>query len=300
MPDRIKHISSSFDAALYALKNDVLMMSSLTDRMFQIAFEALLKRDDELSRVVIAEDNEIDTLEKQVDSDGVELQLRFHPVASDMREVISAMKVSTDLERIADQSVTIARRAARLNLQSAVAEVALLEPAYGLAVGLFRDSIRAFAEGDFALARVIKSRDRELDTLTNKLTEKLVERGATNSQGVANYVDLIIVVRALERIGDHATNIAEDSFWRDQGVDIRHAEMKSDHVNNFQEFRVRRICPITGNMHEMPIMLTWRHFLLAHQAFKNRTSDRTLIPYLSEPEYRFLFEGISPHEVQKD
>jgi phosphate transport system protein len=130
MPDRIKHISSSFDAALYALKNDVLMMSSLTDRMFQVAFEALLKRDDELSRVVIAEDNEIDTLEKQVDGDGVDLQLRFHPVASDMREVISAMKVSTELERIADQSVTIARRAVRLNLKPAVAEVALLEPAY--------------------------------------------------------------------------------------------------------------------------------------------------------------------------
>jgi len=107
MPDRAKHISSSFDAALYGLKNDVLMMSSLTDRIFHTAFEALLNRDSALCDHVVAEDEEIDILEKQVDQDGVSLLLRFHPVASDMRQVVSAMKISTNLERIADQSVTI-------------------------------------------------------------------------------------------------------------------------------------------------------------------------------------------------
>ena len=170
MPDRAKYIRSSFDAALYALKNDVLMMSSLTDRIFQMAFEALLKRDSELCDHVVAEDEEIDVLEKQVDQDGVNLLLRFHPVATDMREVVSAMKVSANLERIADQSITIARRAKHLNNRPAVRELALLEPPYRLAVTIFRDSIRA-----------------------------------------------------LERIGDHATNIAEDSFWRDQAADIRHS-----------------------------------------------------------------------------
>ena len=97
MADRSKHISSSFDAALYGLKNDVLMMSSLTDRIFQMAFEALLKRDSELCNHVVAEDEEIDILEKQVDQEGVNLLLRFHPVASDIREVVSAMKVSSSL-----------------------------------------------------------------------------------------------------------------------------------------------------------------------------------------------------------
>src|SRR5215471_21491873 len=95
MPDQAKHISSGFDAALYGLRNDVLMMSSLTDRIFQTAFEALLSRNSELSDHVIAEDEEIDVLEKQVDQDGVSLLLRFHPVASDMRQVVSAMKIST-------------------------------------------------------------------------------------------------------------------------------------------------------------------------------------------------------------
>jgi len=222
MPERAKHISASFDAALYGLRNDVLMMSSLTDRIFQTAFEALLNRDSELCDHVAAEDEEIDVLEKQVDQDGVSLLLRFHPVASDMRQVISAMKISTNLERIADQSVTIARRAKHLNNRPAVREVALLEPAYRLAVAIFRDSMRTFADGDCELARTLKLKDRELDAVTRDVSEKLVARATVDSELVPSYVDLILVARALERIGDHATNIAEDSFWRDQAADIRH------------------------------------------------------------------------------
>jgi phosphate transport system protein len=222
MMERAKHIRSSFDAALYGLRNDVLMMSSLTDRIFQIVFEALLKRDTELCDHVVAEDEEIDILEKQVDQDGVTLLIRFHPVASDMREVVSAMKISSNLERIADHSVSIARRAKHLNNRPAVRELALLEPPYRLAVTIFRDSIRAFADGDYELARTLKFKDRELDALTDDLNEKLVERASVDSELVPNYVDLIFIARALERIGDHATNIAEDSFWRDQAADIRH------------------------------------------------------------------------------
>jgi len=222
MPGRTKHISSSFDAALYGLKNDVLMMSSLTDRIFQMAFEALLKRDSELCDHVVAEDEEIDILEKQVDQEGVNLLLRFHPVALDMREVVSAMKVSANLERIADHSVTIARRAKHLNNRPAVPELPLLEPPYRLAVTIFRDSIRAFADGDCELARTLKLKDRELDGLTDTVSQTLVQRATLDAELVPSYVDLIFVARALERIGDHATNIAEDSFWRDQAADIRH------------------------------------------------------------------------------
>ena len=222
MIERAKHIRSSFDAALYGLKNDVLMMSSLTDRIFKTAFEALLKRDSELCDHVVAEDEEIDILEKQVDQDGVCLLIRFHPVASDMREVVSAMKVSANLERIADQSVTIARRAKHLNNRPTVREIALLEPPYRLAVTIFRDSMRTFADADYELARTLKLKDRELDALTNDVNEKLVERATWDPELVPSYVDLIFVARALERIGDHATNIAEDSFWRDRATDIRH------------------------------------------------------------------------------
>jgi phosphate transport system protein len=222
MIERAKHISSSFDAALYGLKNDVLMMSSLTDRIFQTAFEALLKRDTELCGHVIAEDEEIDNLEKQVDQDGVNLLIRFHPVAFDMREVVSAMKVSSHLERIADKSVSIARRAKHMNSRPSVRELALLEPAYRLALTIFHDSVRAFADGDYELALTLKLKDRQLDALTNDVNEKLAQRAALDSELLASYVDLIFVAHALERIGDHATNIADDCFWRDQAADIRH------------------------------------------------------------------------------
>jgi phosphate transport system protein len=103
-----------------------------------------------------------------------------------------------------------------------VRELALLEPPYRLAVTIFRDSIRAFADGDYELARTLNFKDRELDALTDDLNEKLVERASSDSELVPSYVDLIFIARALERIGDHATNIAEDSFWRDQAADIRH------------------------------------------------------------------------------
>jgi phosphate transport system protein len=228
VPEQTKHISSSYDAALYGLRNDVLMMSSLTDRILQTAFEAFLTRNGELCDQVFAEDEEIDTLEKQVDQEGVALLIRFHPVASDMREVVSAMKVSSNLERIGDQSVTIARRAKRLNGRSLVSEVALLEPAYRLALAIFRDSIRAFAESDCALARTLKPRDKGLDALTNDISEKLVARATADPENVPSYLDLIFVGRAVERVGDHATNIAEDSVWRDQAMDIRHTQGRSE------------------------------------------------------------------------
>ena len=82
--------------------------------------------------------------------------------------------------------------------------------------------MRAFADGDYELARTLKLKDRELDALSSDLNEKFVERATADSELVPSYVDLIFIVRALERIGDHATNIAEDSFWRDQAADIRH------------------------------------------------------------------------------
>ena len=132
------------------------------------------------------------------------------------------MKVSANLERIADQSVSIARRAKHLNDRPAVRELALLEPPYRLAVTIFRNSIRAFADADCELARTLKLKDRELDALTDYVIEKLVQRATLDSELVPSYVDLIFVARALERIGDHATNIAEDCFWRDQAADIRH------------------------------------------------------------------------------
>src|SRR3984893_1574538 len=199
MTEQSKHISSSFDAALYGLKNDILMMSSLTDRMFQAAVEGLLNRDSDLCSQVVAVDAEIDILEKKVDLDGISLLVRFQPVASDIREVISAMKISTSLERIADQSVTIARRAKRLSARPTMRELALLEPPYRSTLVIFRDSIRVFADGDCEHARTLKLKDRELDALTDDVTDRLSERVVHDSELAPGYLGLIFIARAFER-----------------------------------------------------------------------------------------------------
>ena len=104
------HILGSFDEALSLLRENVLMMASLTERSLERAFHGLFERDCELCNQVIADDEEIDLLEKQVDKDGIELLLRFQPVAIDLRSIIAAMKLSANLERVADQATGIARR----------------------------------------------------------------------------------------------------------------------------------------------------------------------------------------------
>jgi phosphate transport system protein len=223
MIERTKHIQASFDAALCGIKNEVLMMASITDRILQNAIGGLFDRNSELCDQIIAEDEEVDILEKQVDQDGIDLLIRFQPVASDMREVISAMKVSTDLERIGDQSVTIARRAKNLNARPTVREIPLLEPPYRLAVAIFRDSMRVYADGNSELAPTLQLKARELYASTRELSETLVERATVDLALARGCLELIFVCRALERIGDHATNIAEDSFWRDKAIDIRHS-----------------------------------------------------------------------------
>jgi phosphate transport system protein len=219
MLERGKHISTSFDAALDSLKNDALMMSSLAERLLENAMQGLLKRDSALCNLAIADDEEVDILEKQIDKEGVEVMIRYHPVASDIRQVISTMKLSQNLERIADQSVLIARRAKKLNLLPSVPEVSLLEPLYRESISILRDSLRAFVDGDTELALKLKPRDRTVDSAIN---DKLADRMVVDPDRVPIYLNLVFIARALERVGDHATNIGEDAFWQEQAEDIRH------------------------------------------------------------------------------
>src|SRR6202023_1235680 len=123
-----KHILGSFDEALASLRNNVLMMAGLTERSLDRAMRGLLQRDDNLCATAIADDEEIDQLEKQIDKDGVDILIRYQPVASDLRRVVSAMKLSRNIERTADQATNIARRARKLNRHPALPDVELIRP----------------------------------------------------------------------------------------------------------------------------------------------------------------------------
>src|SRR5438046_10712228 len=115
-----KHILGTFDEALSSLRNNVLMMAGLAERTLDRAVKGLLQRDDNLCATAIADDEEIDQLEKQIDKDGVDVLLRFQPVASDLRRVVAAMTLSPNIERVADQATNIARRARKLNKHPAL------------------------------------------------------------------------------------------------------------------------------------------------------------------------------------
>ena len=112
-----KHSLPGFEQSLGELRSDILLMASLVRRSLRNVRTGFIQRDEDGCSAVIADDEEVDVLEKQIDKEGVEIMIRFHPVASDMRQVISTMKLSSNLERIADQAVAIARRAKKLNLR---------------------------------------------------------------------------------------------------------------------------------------------------------------------------------------
>src|SRR5438445_8180086 len=169
-----RHILGTFDEALASLRNNVLMMSSLTERSLERAMKGLFDRDDDLCANAIADDEEIDQLEMQIDKDGVAILLRFQPVASDLRRVVAAMKLSSNLERMADQATTIARRARKLNQHPPLAEVELIRPLYEQAMSMFRDSVDAFGREDVVLGRVGVARDDKLGVVDYSADVKLV------------------------------------------------------------------------------------------------------------------------------
>src|SRR5947209_12852531 len=137
-----------------------------------------MDRDDKLSDLAIADDEEIDQLEKQIDKDGIELLLRFQPVASDLRRVVSAMKLSSNLERMADQATNIARNSRKLNKHPALPEVLLIAPMQEHAMAMFRDSVDAYAREDERAARAVVPRDDVLDKMNAEVGRQLIEQMA--------------------------------------------------------------------------------------------------------------------------
>ena len=222
-----KHILGTFDGALTSLRNNVLMMAGLAERCLDRAIRGLLQRDDNLCATAIADDEEIDQLEKQIDKDGVDILLRYQPVASDLRRVVSAMKLSPNIERTADQATNIARRARKLNRHPALDEVELIRPIQAHAMSMFKDAMDAFAREDVDLARGVIPRDKDLDDMNRQANKRLIERMAQDPDQLRGYLNLIFVSRFLERVGDHATNIAEEAVYAAAAEDIRHQPVAS-------------------------------------------------------------------------
>ena len=144
------------------------------------------------------------------------------PVASDLRRVVAAMKLSPNIERIADQATNIARRARKLNKHPALPEVEMITPIQAHAMAMFKDAIDAFVREDVDLGRAVVARDKDLDYMNKMANRQLTERMAQDPKQLRGYLNLIFISRCLERVGDHATNIAEDAVYAAAAEDIRH------------------------------------------------------------------------------
>ena len=216
------HIIKDFDQSLTALKGEVLKMAAQTRHNLERAIRALLERDKELANSVIADDDEVDEFERSIDKIGMNLLLKYQPIASDLRLVVSSMKISMNLERISDHATNIAKRAKKIMATPELADVTLIEPLYTLADHLLRDAISAYSDGDAALGASLHPRDKELDRMHHEATDLYSSRLEGAEGRSQEYLHLILIVRSLERVGDLSSNIGEDSVYLEQAKDVRH------------------------------------------------------------------------------
>jgi phosphate transport system protein len=210
-----------FDADLQELRERLLAMGSLAETMIHEAVKALVSRDEGLVQAVLAHEEEMDLLCIDVDDRAFTLLALHQPMASDLRFLVAAIKINSDLERIADQAVSIALRAQALITQPEVKPLIDIPRMASLAQEMVRKSLDAFVRRDAELARTVIDSDDEVDSLRDQVFRELLTYMMADTATIPRALALILVSRNLERIADHATNIAEDVIYIVRGVDVR-------------------------------------------------------------------------------
>ncbi len=211
-----------FQAELNQLRGAVLTMASTAQQNLERALKGLLTRVVSECDAAIANDELVDQLEKRIDHEGMRILSLHRPVGIELRQAVSSMKMATNIERISDEAGNIARRARKVLRNPELAEIRLIEPVYHLALNLLHESIHAFAEHDLEAAHSIKGKDKVLNDAHNTLVKQLRNFMEQDLSRLKDYLDLMFIVRSLERVGDHAVNIAEDTVFIESAEDIRH------------------------------------------------------------------------------
>jgi phosphate transport system protein len=210
-----------FEEELNELRKRLLEMSGLVESSIYRAVSALVDRDEAQISVVLQNESRINQMEIEIDDAATRLLALEQPVASDLRLITAAIKINSDLERMGDSAVRIAERAAFLAHEPALDLVDIRRMA-SLAQEMVRKSLDAFVKRDSDLARSVLLSDDAVDELRDANYDKLVEHMEGNCAAIRPCLSMISVVRGLERIADHATNIAEDVLFLVEGVDVRH------------------------------------------------------------------------------
>ena len=211
-----------FHEELELLKEKLLKMGSLVETMVERAVASLVDRDSRLAEEVITSDNKVDGLEVEVNDDCIRLLALQQPAAKDLRFITTAMKITTDLERMADQAVNICQRAIELNEEPQLKPYIDIPIMSQLAQKMMREALDAFVRRDVELAREVIPADNKVDALKNQVFRELLTFMMEDPRTIPRAIRLILVSRHLERIADHATNIAEMVVFLVEGKDIRH------------------------------------------------------------------------------
>ena len=215
-------IERPFDEELKSLKEKLLEMAARAEEQIALAVRGLKDREEKLACQVLDREESINLLDIEID----EMCMRFlalrQPMATDLRFITSAMKISSDLERIADLAVNIAERTIDLLKQPELKPLIDIPRMAEMAQAMVRDALNAFVNGDEALARDVCQRDDQVDQLNDQVFRELLTYMMQEPGTISRAVDLILVGRHLERIADHATNIGEDVIYMVRGKTIKH------------------------------------------------------------------------------
>jgi len=211
-----------FDEDLEGLKQTLLKMAAKSEAMIDSSIQALVQRDLSLADEIVDQEEDVNRLQLEIDDRCFKLLALRQPMAHDLRFVIAAMKISSDLERIADQAVNIWENTKELLNFPELKPLIDIPRMAEISKGMVRDSLDAFVESDAAKAREIVLRDDEVDALKDQVFRELLTYMISDPKTIQVALQLILVARHLERIADHATNICEDVVYLVEAKDIRH------------------------------------------------------------------------------
>lgn len=216
------HISASYDVELNDLRTRLLAMGGKVEMMISGSVKSLTDRDTVLAERIIAMDHEINACEVAIDEKCLELLARRQPAARDLRFITLALKIVTDMERIGDQCANIAKRARELNMEAPLKPyIDIPRMAYATEI-MLKEALDAFVRGDAALAIKVCEDDNFIDDLNSQIQRELLTYMLEDPKSISCALKLTYISKYLERIADHATNIAEMVIFMVKGKDIRH------------------------------------------------------------------------------
>ncbi|MGE5815303.1 MAG: phosphate signaling complex protein PhoU [Acidobacteriota bacterium] len=217
MPD-----THRFHEEFDGFKARLLEMGGLAEERVRAVIRALVDRDPDVVEKILAGDEPLNRLQVEIDDRGFRLLALYQPVATDLRTIMAALKINTDLERVGDLAVNIAEAALRYFSHPPVKPLIDIPRMAGIAQGMLRDALDAFVRRDDRLARDVLERDDALDDLKSQVFRELLTYMLQDPSTIEPALDLVLVSRHLERIGDHATNVAEEVIFMVSARDVRH------------------------------------------------------------------------------